>query len=63
MSDTTEYKRAPAGFTDEQWETFERDGILIFENALSEDEVNRYVRAIERAKASDTRCEEDGSRC
>ena len=39
----TEYRRAPKGFTNEQWDTFMEKGILVIENALSDAEVDRYV--------------------
>ena len=42
------YTVAPAGFTDEQWDVFMRDGFLTIENALSPDEVQLYLDAIDR---------------
>ena len=45
------YRVAPPGFTREQWDTFCRDGIIIIENALSADEVERYLAAIQRVTA------------
>ncbi len=45
------YKVVPPGFTPEQWEAFDRDGYLIFENALSPEEVRRYIEAIDRVVA------------
>ena len=47
------YRVAPPGFTVEQWEEFMENGMLVFENALSRDEVERYVDAIDRVCASD----------
>ena len=47
------YRVAPSGFTFEQWEEFMENGMLVFENALSRDEVERYVDAIDRVCASD----------
>ena len=46
------YRVAPPGFTREQWDTFCRDGIIIIENALSADEVERYLAAIQRVTAA-----------
>ncbi len=47
------YRVAPKGFTIEQWETFLRDGIIIMENALSQDEVDEYLAAIDRLTSAD----------
>ncbi len=47
------YRIAPPGFTVEQWEEFMANGMLVFENALSSDEVDRYIEAIDRVSASD----------
>ena len=33
------YRMAPPGFTAEQWEEFMEKGMLVFENALTPDEV------------------------
>ena len=33
MTDSA-YRIAPCGFTDDEWETFNREGILFFEDAL-----------------------------
>ncbi|MBW3625404.1 MAG: phytanoyl-CoA dioxygenase family protein [Armatimonadetes bacterium] len=41
------YKVAPPGFTPEQWEAFERDGFLLFENALTPDECREYIDVID----------------
>ena len=35
MTDST-YRIAPPGFTDDEWETFNREGILFFEDALDQ---------------------------
>lgn len=42
------YRRAPAGFTEEQWQTFRKDGIIIVEDALSRDEVSELLTAVDR---------------
>lgn len=49
----TQYRLAPPGFTDSQWEMFERDGIIVLENWLSEAEIERYTDAIMRVARSD----------
>ena len=41
------YRIAPPGFTDEQWETFERDGILFFEDALEADAIDELSAAMD----------------
>lgn len=43
----SEPRTAPAGFTEEQWRTFSRDGILVVENALRGGEVERLRAVIE----------------
>ncbi|MEM7032836.1 MAG: phytanoyl-CoA dioxygenase family protein [Chloroflexota bacterium] len=43
-----QYRLAPAGFTPEQWETFNRDGVIIIENALTDDEVEHLLDAVDR---------------
>ena len=42
------YRIAPPGFTDEKWETFERDGILFFEDALDTDAIDELSAAMDR---------------
>ena len=37
---------APDGFTVDQWETFNRDGIIFIENALINQEIDDYLSAI-----------------
>lgn len=49
----TQYRLAPPGFTDAQWEVFERDGIIVLENWLSEAEIERYTEALMRVACSD----------
>ena len=46
------YKLAPTGFTPEQREAFDRDGYLLFENALTPDEVAHYIAVINEVAAS-----------
>jgi hypothetical protein len=42
-----EYKVAPPGFTPEQWDAFDRDGFLTFENALTPEEIREYIAVID----------------
>jgi hypothetical protein len=42
---TQTLRRAPAGFTREQWEIFERDGFLQIPDAMTPDEVDHYLQA------------------
>ena len=44
---------APKGFTPEQWEQFTTEGFLVVENALSQDEIDYYLEAIDRCCAAD----------
>ena len=39
-------RAAPDGFTVDQWETFNRDGIIFIENALINQEIDDYLLAI-----------------
>lgn len=49
----TQYLTAPPGFTPQQWETFERDGIIFLEDALSRQEIARYTDALDRIAHGD----------
>ena len=51
----TSYRPAPSGFSPEQWATFNRDGFIVIEDALSEDEVQTYLEAIDRVCAADAK--------
>ena len=44
----TPYRVAPPGFMEEQWQTFEEEGIVVIEDALTNDEVRQYIEAIDR---------------
>ncbi len=55
MNTETEYRIAPPGFTDEQWEQFNRDGFITIDNALSESEVQEYIDVINEVAAADPR--------
>ena len=48
-----EYRLAPNGFTAEQWEQFTADGVIVIEDALSDEEIDRYLQAIDRYCAAD----------
>jgi hypothetical protein len=43
---------APPGFTDDEWDTFMRDGMVVLRTRLSHDEIERYREAAERCLAT-----------
>jgi hypothetical protein len=47
MSDQ-QYRLAPAGFSETQWEIFLEDGIIVMENALGQDEIDELLAAVDR---------------
>ena len=47
------HKVAPRGFTLEQWKQFQQDGIILIEDALSENDINEYLEAIDRVTQKD----------
>lgn len=49
--DAATYRIAPPGFTEAQWDVFNRDGILFVEDAIAPDAVREYAEAIERVCA------------
>ncbi len=57
MSEST-YRKASPGFTKEQWEEFDREGLLIIEDALTQDEIDYYLSAIDELTASDSNYKE-----
>jgi len=59
MSKQPAYQLPPAGFTIDQWHQFMRDGFLVFDNVLSDDECDRYIEAIERIIADDANYDPD----
>lgn len=56
---TLTYRKAPPGFTKEQWEQFDREGILVIENALTQDEIDYYLDAIDQLTAADPKYKVD----
>ena len=48
MESKQKYRIAPTGFTKEQWETFNEEGIIFIEDAISDDAIQMYVDAIGR---------------
>ena len=56
---TETFRLAPQGFTLKQWDTFMAEGMLVIENALSDDDVNRYVEMIDRACLRDPKYNSD----
>ncbi|GIX07496.1 MAG: hypothetical protein KatS3mg115_1899 [Candidatus Poribacteria bacterium] len=53
MSEGVAYHVAPPGFTKDQWEEFMEEGFLIIEDALTPEEVEYYLNAIEELAAND----------
>ena len=47
------YKVAPKGFSFEQWQEFQRDGIILIENAISDEDIHEYLEAIDRVTQKD----------
>ena len=47
------YRGTPPGFTPEQWQTFMQEGMLIFENAIPDDEIQEYLEAADRVVLAD----------
>ena len=47
MTDSV-YRIAPPGFTDDEWETFNREGILFFEDALDQAAIDELTAAVDR---------------
>ena len=52
METEQKYRVAPPGFTAEQWKTFNEDGIIFIEDAISEAEIQTYIDAIDRVAAT-----------
>ena len=52
METEQKYRVAPPGFTLEQWETFNKDGIIFIEDAISDADIQTYIDAIDRAAAN-----------
>lgn len=48
METNKKYRIAPPGFTREQWKTFNEDGIIFIEDAISEQDIDMYKDAIDR---------------
>ena len=57
MTDST-YRIAPPGFTDDEWETFNREGILFFEDALDQAAIDELTAAINRVCQSSPKYQE-----
>ena len=52
MQTEQKYRVAPAGFTMDQWETFNKDGIIFIEDAISDEDIQTYIDAIDRVAAN-----------
>src|SRR5688500_3082980 len=48
-------QKAPPGFTREQWEFFMREGYLMLEDAIPDEDVQRYIDATDRIAAEHQR--------
>ncbi|MDA1191508.1 MAG: phytanoyl-CoA dioxygenase family protein [Candidatus Poribacteria bacterium] len=55
---STQYRIAPPGFTTDQWDEFMEEGFLTFEDALSPDDVQFYLDAIDEMASADSRYED-----
>ena len=53
------YKPAPAGFTRDLWDEFMDEGFLVFEDALSQDDVATYLDAVSALATHDGRYRPD----
>lgn len=54
MTDSA-YRIAPLGFTDDEWETFNREGILCFEDALDQAALDEITAAVDRVCQSSSK--------
>ena len=52
METEQKYRIVPPGFTSEQWDTFNEDGIIFIEDAISDEDINTYIDAIDRVAAT-----------
>ena len=48
MERKEKYRVVPPGFTSEQWKTFNADGIIFIEDAISDEDIQTYIDAIDR---------------
>ena len=47
METEQKYRPAPPGFTPEQWETFNEDGIIFIEDAIFDEDIDSYIDVID----------------
>lgn len=52
LDETSCFRTAPPGFTDEEFETLFRDGVIVLEQKLTPDEIALYTDAIDRSIAA-----------
>ena len=45
------YRVAPQGFSREQWDAFQKEGMLVIDDALTDAECDRYIEMIDAAAA------------
>ena len=55
METKEKYRVAPPGFTSEQWKTFNEDGIIFIEDAISDEDIQTYIDAIDRVAATNSK--------
>ena len=55
METEEKYRVAPPGFTAEQWKTFNEDGIIFIEDAISDADIQTYIDTIDRVSATSSK--------
>ena len=60
MDKQEQYRIAPPGFTPEQWETFNEDGIIFIDNAISDNDIQMYKDAIDRTATNNPKYKPGG---
>lgn len=55
METEQKYRVAPPGFTAEQWKTFNEDGIIFIEDAISDADIQTYIDTIDRVSANQSK--------
>ena len=60
METDQKYRIAPPGFTQEQWKTFNEDGIIFIEDAISDEDIDIYKDAIDRVASKNPKYTQGG---
>ena len=60
METKEKYRVAPPGFTPEQWQTFNEDGIIFIEDAISDEDVQTYIDTIDRVASANPKYKPGG---